>query len=568
MVAASVQDAEAGLKAYASGEDTAAVIAGVSPNRVPRIAFLFTGQGAQYFGMARELYDSQPDFRAIIDRCNDLLKDVLPRSLLFVLFGDGHGRDETRLIDDTQYTQPALFAVEYALATLWMSWGIKPAAVLGHSIGEYVAACVAGVFSLEDALTLVAARGRLMSELPRNGAMASLVCDERRVQEAIAPWSNELGVAAINGPAGVVISGRIAAVEAVMTRLDAEGVRTVRLNVSHAFHSPLMEPMIERFIAIARSVRFSAPQVDLISNVTGRLIGAEIANAEYWAEHVRAPVMFSPALQTLANSGCQVFLEVGPHPTLLGMGADCLPDVPVKWLPTLRRGRSDRSQMLNTLAALYVAGANINWAGVDGGPARQRFVMPNYPFQRERFWVDTPAAKHVASREIGHSLLGAEVLQSLSEDRLFETRLSAANLPCIDDDLTLDKLFLSSAVHIEMAIAAAIHVLDAASHGVQIKDFTVAGALFIDRSEPSIVQTVVEPLVDTGGKLRIAGHDQENRRWQPLVSASFFQLVNGEDAYVDLAEIRGRLAESVAVDMHCAWLDEFGLERKSPSSRC
>ena len=566
VVAASVQDAEAGLKAYARGEDTAAVIAGVAPNRVPRIAFLFTGQGAQYFGMARELYDSQPDFRAIIDRCNDLLKDVLPRSLLFVLFGDGHGRDETRLIDDTQYTQPALFAVEYALAKLWMSWGIKPAAVLGHSVGEYVAACVAGVFSLEDALTLVAARGLLMSELPRNGAMASLACDERRVQEAIAPWSNELGVAAINGPAGVVISGRIAAVEAVMTRLDAEGVRTVRLNVSHAFHSPLMEPMIERFIAIARSVRFSAPQVDLISNVTGRLIGAEIANAEYWAEHVRAPVMFGPALQTLANSGCQVFLEVGPHPTLLGMGADCLPDVPVKWLPTLRRGRSDRSQMLNTLAALYVAGANINWAGVDGGPARQRLVMPNYPFQRERFWVDTPAAEHVASREIGHSLLGTEVLQSLSEDRLFETRLSAANLPCIDDDLTLDELFLSSAVHIEMAIAAAIHVLDAASHGVQIKDFTVAGALSIDRSEPSIVQTVVEPLVDTGGKLRIAGHDQENRRWQPLVSASFFQLVNGEDAYVDPAEIRGRLAESVAVDMHCAWLDEFGLER-SPHLR-
>ena len=566
VVAASVQDAEAGLKAFANGESTAAAIAGVSPNRVPRVAFLFTGQGAQYFGMARELYDGQPDFRATIDRCNDLLKDVLPQSLLSVLFGDGHGRDETRLIDDTRYTQPALFAVEYALARLWMSWGIKPAAVLGHSIGEYVAACVAGVFSLEDALTLVAARGRLMSELPRDGAMASLVCDERRVQEAIAPYSNELGIAAINGPTSVVISGRIAAVEAVMTRLAAEGVRTVQLNVSHAFHSPLVEPMIESFVAVARCVRFSEPQFDLISNVTGCLIGAEIANAAYWAEHVRAPVKFSPALQTLANSGCQVYLEVGPHPTLIGMGADCLPDVPVKWLPTLRRGRSDRSQMLNTLAGLYVAGANINWAGVDGGPARQRLVMPNYPFQRERFWVDTPAAKHVASREIAHSLLGAEVLQSLSEGRLFETRLSAANLPCIDVDATLDKLIVSSAVHIEMAIAAAFQALDAASHRVQIKDLSVAGALLVDRSEPSIVQTIVEPLVDAGGKLRIAGHDQENRRWQPLVSASFFHLANGDDAHVDLAGIRGRLTERVAVDEHCAWFDEFDLER-SPHLR-
>jgi len=187
--------------------------------------------------------------------------------------------------------------------------------------------------------------------------------------------------------------------------------------------------MIERFVAIARGVRFSAPQLDLISNVTGRLIGAEIANAEYWAEHVRAPVMFAPALQTLANSGCQVFLEVGPHPTLLGMGADCLPDIPVKWLPTLRRGRSDQTQMFNALAALYVAGANVDWLGVDGGPARPRLVMPRYPFQRERFWVETPAAKHVASREIVHSLLGAELLQSLSEDRLFETRLGAEHLP-------------------------------------------------------------------------------------------------------------------------------------------
>ena len=561
IVAAAARDAEAGLKAFANGEGTAAVLAGVAPNRVPRVAFLFTGQGAQYLGMARELYDSQPDFRATIDRCNDLLKDLLPRSLLSVLFGDEHGRDEARSIDDTQYTQPALFAVEYALARLWMSWGIKPAAVLGHSIGEYVAACVAGVFSLEDALTLVTARGRLMSELPRDGAMASLVCDERRVQDAIAPYSNELGIAAINGPTSVVISGRIAAVEAVMTRLAAEGVRTVQLNVSHAFHSPLVEPMIESFLAIARSVRFSEPQIDLISNVTGCLIGAEIANAAYWAEHVRAPVMFSSAVQTLANSNCQIFLEVGPHPTLLGMGADCLPDVTVKWLPTLRRGRSDRSLMLNTLAALYVAGANINWAGVDGGPARQRLVMPNYPFQRERFWVDTSAPKHVASRENAHSLLGVEVLQSLSESRLFETRLGAADLPCIDVDLAPDKLLVSSAVHIEMAIAAAVQVLDAANHGVQIKDFNVTGTLLVDRSEPSIVQTVVESPVDAGGSLRIAGRDLENRRWQPLVSASFAHLADGGDAHVDLAGIRGRLTERVAVDVHDAWFDEFGLER-------
>ncbi|HEY3998348.1 MAG TPA: type I polyketide synthase, partial [Candidatus Xenobia bacterium] len=317
----------------------------------PRIAFLFTGQGSQYVGMAQTLYQTQPVFRDVMDRCAAILA---PLPLLSVLHGETPG------IDETQYTQPALFALEYSLSELWRSWGIVPAAVMGHSIGELVAACVAGVFSLEDALKLVAARGRLMQALPGGGAMAALRTSEAQVRPRLPA---AVSIAAVNGPQSVVVSGPEADVGALCKALEADGIDTRRLTVSHAFHSALMDPMLAEFGQVAEEIRFSRPRLPLISNLTGALATAEVATAGYWVQHVREAVRFADGMQTLSAQGCSVFLEVGPQPTLVGMGAACLPDAKALWVPSLRSGKDDWQVILEGLGQLYVRGAAIDWRG-------------------------------------------------------------------------------------------------------------------------------------------------------------------------------------------------------------
>ena len=388
VVAATAEAARAQLEDHLAGADPAGVHAGVAAVRPPRIAFLFTGQGSQYPGMARELYASQPVFRAAIDRCDDLLATRLPTRLRDVVMPVPGCASP---IDRTEYTQPALFAMEYALASMWMSWGVMPTAALGHSVGEYVAACIAGVFSLEDGLALVAERGRLMGALPPGGAMAAIRADEAFVDAALAPWRAELAIAALNGPGSVVVSGDGRALSALRSKLEQEGVKVTPLVVSHAFHSPLVEPMLDAFATAAGTVQYAAPLFDLVSNVTGELAGPRMASAAYWRDHVRAPVRFADGMRALAGAGCDAFLEIGPHPVLLGMGRECLPDHPGAWLPSLRRGRGDWEQLLESLAALYVRGTGVDWKGFDAGSACRRVVLPTYPFQRERCWVDTVA---------------------------------------------------------------------------------------------------------------------------------------------------------------------------------
>ncbi|MBU6352383.1 MAG: type I polyketide synthase, partial [Chloroflexi bacterium] len=305
------------LGAAAANQAAAGVVVGHSQPSVPQVAFLFTGQGAQYSGMGRELYETQPVFRESIDRCATLLDGQLEAPLLELLGYTGEAAEQH--IDRTENTQPALFVLEYALAQLWRSWGIEPELLLGHSVGELAAACVAGVFSLEDGLVLVTARGRLMGALPQEGEMVSLLAAESRVREAIAPYADELSIAAVNGPASVVISGSRAAVLAVSESLAAEGVKSQRLTVSHAFHSPLMEPMLEEFRRVAERVTYHTPCLRLVSNVTGQLAGDEIAAPGYWVRHVREVVRFADGVATLHGQGIQIFLEIGPKPVLLGM---------------------------------------------------------------------------------------------------------------------------------------------------------------------------------------------------------------------------------------------------------
>ena len=308
VVAADLPEAKERLSAFQRGEKHSRIRSGRSTKSiVPGVVFMFTGQGSQYPGMGRQLFETQLVFRRELEKCAEILKPLLDKSVLEVLFADGGElKDESRsphLLDETQYTQPALFALEYALAAMWRSWGVEPAAVLGHSVGEYVAACVAGVFSLEDGLRLIAERGRLMATLPAGGTMAAVFADESRVVTAIAAQGAKAAIACINGPANVVVSGECAAVETVLKRLREEGIKSRRLVVSHAFHSPLMDPILDSFQCLAAKVQYSEPLVAIVSNVTGKMAPPGLMTSpEYWRRHIRNPVRFADSIRALREN--------------------------------------------------------------------------------------------------------------------------------------------------------------------------------------------------------------------------------------------------------------------------
>lgn len=385
VVAETSQQMRERLAAFTVGQPGPMVISGqVAGSHHPPVAFLFTGQGAQYAGMGQQLYESLPIFRQTLDECDALLRPHLEHSLLSVIYPQP---GQPTPLDETAYTQPALFALEYALAQVWLSWGIRPAAVIGHSIGEYVAACLAGVFSLEDGLKLTAARGQLMQSLPRDGEMIAVQASEELVTELSAPYT-DVSLAAINGPEDTVISGASASIHAIVAQLQERGIKTRQLSVSHAFHSPLMEPILGDFEQRVAAVQRANPHMDLVSNITGELINEAVCDPVYWRRHVREPVRFAAGMQTLQQQGYTLFLEVGPKPTLLGMAAKCLPQEENIWLPSLRKDHADWEQMLKSLGVLYSQGVDADWHAFEGPYPRRLVRLPNYPFQRRRYWVE------------------------------------------------------------------------------------------------------------------------------------------------------------------------------------
>ncbi|MGW0913804.1 thioester reductase domain-containing protein [Streptomyces sp. NPDC002784] len=381
----------AALEAFARGERGSGTATAELPvHKHRKTAWLFTGQGSQYAGMARGLAD-EPAFRTPFDEAADLFDVHLDRPLASVVWPEP-GQESP--VDDTRYTQPALFAVEYALARMWQSWGLKPSGLLGHSIGGIVAACVAGVFELPDAVRLVAARAALMAELPEGGAMAALDCDEATARAAIAGYRDTVSLAGVNGPSSVVISGAAADVDAVRTALEQRGMRTTRLTVSHAFHSPLLAPMLAQFRAVAESLTYRMPDLPLISDHTGRAWTAEDCGPEYWVRHAAGTVRFHDGLTALHAEGARTFLEIGPAPVLSGIGERTGLDGDCLYVPSLYKPRAgapeDRTAVQRALGLLHLRGETVDWTAVHSGSGRtpRRVALPVTPWHGERYWFE------------------------------------------------------------------------------------------------------------------------------------------------------------------------------------
>ncbi|PSB57478.1 hybrid non-ribosomal peptide synthetase/type I polyketide synthase, partial [Chamaesiphon polymorphus] len=354
----------------------------VTAPKPPSIVYLCTGQGCQYANMGRTLYDTQPTFRQALQECDRLLQAELGQSLIEAIYP---APDRPTLLDRVLYSQTAIFAIEYALAQLWLSWGIQPNILLGHSLGEYVAACLAGVFSLEDALLLVARRARYAQELTPTGEMVAVFASSTMIAN-IAPLADlQVSIAAYNSRENTVLSGSVADLTAVCETLAAAGIRTQKLASNRAFHSPLLMPMVAEFRNLAAQITYHPPQIPLISNVTGQLVNK--IDAEYWVQHLLQPVQFTRCLDTLQQHQPQIYLEIGPKPTLISLGKQNISNPDLTWLPSLRSGVADWEQILTSLGSLWVQGVAVNWEGFDRDYSRQRISLPTYPFQRQRYWL-------------------------------------------------------------------------------------------------------------------------------------------------------------------------------------
>lgn len=522
------------------------------------IAFLFSGQGPQHAGMAAQLYRTHSVFRNAMDRCHALATPHLEHGLLDVIFS---GDADNALVNRTDYTQPALFAVEYALAELVKSWGIAPNAVIGHSLGELAAACAADVMTLEDAMRLVIARGVLMHRLPGGGGMTAIFAEESVVRKLIDKIAPDITVAAMNGPLNTVVSGERDALKKLSEELDRQDISYRELHISNGFHSPRTEPILDEMEKVAGQIKYNAPKLPLISNLTGELMSAA-PDKSYWRRHLREAVRFEGGMHALAELGCRAFLEIGPHPVLLPLAQACLKGRSAVWIATLNRQKSDAGSISEMLAALYLAGHSVNWNAVHADASWQRIPMPTYPFQRERHWIENDTIRPERARnsiERVHPLVGARINSTAKEVR-YEARYAVQRASYLSDHRVLGSVVLPTTAELEAATV--VGRMYFGTPRVSFDDAMHHQAMSFANGEDRIVRLVVTPLRSERASFKlVSAATEDSEVWHTHMTGT---LRKSEEPppwpNVSTKQVRARCQQTLPVADFYDWLKKLGLE--------
>jgi len=525
-----------------------------------RLAFLFSGQGSQRVNMGVELYRTQPVYRAVIDRCAALLRDRLELPLLDVLFGRAGAGDA---IHQTAYTQPALFVVQAALIELWRSWGVVPEMVLGHSVGEFAAAHCAGVYSLETALFLITERARLMQSLPVGGAMASIPADESMVTSVIKKRKGEkLAIAAVNAPGSVVVSGESEAVAAVVKHFETGGIRTQPLTVSHAFHSPLMQPIMQPLESVAATTPANSTKIPWISTLSGTVV-SETVNAQYWCDHALRPVRFAGGMNTIAALGATDFIEIGPGSTLLALGRQCVSANGYAWLGSLADQRhGDLERILLSLGELYRRGHDIDWDGFYRPTSRRRVSLPTYPFEHRRFWLDNDAVPSPQRTASASANLAGSRLRSGLPDIQFETTYSLARFEYLNDH----RIYGMPVLPLTFGLTA---LRDAARQHFGTDRAAIANvqyrqAMVLPDVGDRIVQIILTPVDDATAEFRLMSIGAEPASaWQThmvgmILSKGTDESVKSTALAID--QVKSRCPTAISTERYYGTLNEVGLQ--------
>jgi amino acid adenylation domain-containing protein len=493
----------------------------------PRLIFCFPGQGVQTIGMSRRLYETEMVFRQHLDACDAKLKPLLGASILDVIYPSETTPEATERLNQTIFAQPAIFAIEYALAQLWLSWGIAPVAMVGHSVGEYVAACLAGVFSLDDALSLLSARCRLMQALP-HGSMLAVRSDEATVTRLLAETGVPLDIAAINSPKLSVVSGTDAAIDEFIQKLDAEKIASRRLTTSHAFHSRMLDPMLEEFAAHVAKVSFNAPTLPYVSSLTGNWITSEeVSDPQYWTNHLRRTVRFADAVRNVADAPETILLEVGPSETLVqmirqttGIGAAASPVFASQ--AAVKDGVPEDKAILSALGKLWAAGVKPDWRKLHAGYQRKRVLLPTYPFDRKRFWVE-PA------QQASQSIAAPVTIAAALTPSVALISSSSAETPILSVPLEDTSMATPSSVVTEDAMLNDLKALITDLSGTDLAD-AEADASFLELGFDSLFLTQLTQGIQSKYKVKL----------------TFRQIM---ESYPTLDSLSGHLKETVAPNL-------------------